>query len=109
MSFPDIVYRVPGPHFGPHGCTYDFRGVADESELDAALASGWFRSIEDARAPKESPAEAPVVDSGGFDDESPPSREELEQKATELGLKFDGRTTDKRLAERIAEALAAKE
>lgn len=38
-------------------------------------------------------------------DDAPPTREELEQKATELGIKFDGRTTDKKLAAKIAEAV----
>lgn len=43
------------------------------------------------------------------DDSAQPTREELEAKATELGLKFDGRTTDKSLAEKIEAALADSE
>jgi hypothetical protein len=39
------------------------------------------------------------------DDNAPPTRAELEEQATLLGIKFDGRTTDKRLADRIAEAM----
>lgn len=39
------------------------------------------------------------------DDNAPPTRAELEQQATLLGLKFDGRTTDKRLLERITETM----
>lgn len=35
----------------------------------------------------------------------PPSRSELEIKATELKLKFDGRTTDKKLFKMIEESL----
>lgn len=38
-------------------------------------------------------------------DDAMPTREELETKATELGLKFDGRTSDKKLTKLIAEAL----
>lgn len=38
-------------------------------------------------------------------DDTPPTRAELEQQATILGLKFDGRTTDKRLLERITETM----
>lgn len=38
-------------------------------------------------------------------DDAMPTREELEIKATELGLKFDGRTSDKKLTKLIAEAL----
>ncbi len=103
MSFPTIVYRTPGPHFGPPGKTYAFLGVANEAEMAKALADGWHPTIEQACEP---PAKAPEVDSGGFADESPPTRAELEQKARELGVSFDGRTTDKRLAERIAAAIA---
>jgi hypothetical protein len=39
------------------------------------------------------------------EENAPPTREELEAKATELGIKFDGRTTDKRLLDKITEAL----
>jgi hypothetical protein len=39
------------------------------------------------------------------EEDAPPSREELETKATELGIKFDKRTTDKRLLDKITEAL----
>lgn len=46
-----------------------------------------------------------VVDLPNEPDDAPPTRAELEQKATELGIKFDGRTTDKKLAAKIAEAL----
>jgi hypothetical protein len=38
-------------------------------------------------------------------DDAPPTREELEEKARELGIKFDGRTGDKLLLKRITEAL----
>lgn len=36
---------------------------------------------------------------------APPNRQELEQQAALLGIKFDGRTSDKRLLERINEAM----
>ena len=39
------------------------------------------------------------------DENAPPSREELEQKANELGIKFDGRTTDRKLLEKIEEVM----
>jgi hypothetical protein len=41
------------------------------------------------------------------EDNSAPTRVELETMATELGIKFDGRTTDKRLADKIDQALGA--
>ena len=53
---------------------------------DAAQPSGEQHSASDASEP---------------DDDAAPTREELEAKANELGIKFDGRTTDKVLAEKI--------
>lgn len=41
----------------------------------------------------------------GEPDDTPVTRAELEQKARELGVKFDGRTTDKKLAALIDEAM----
>lgn len=40
-------------------------------------------------------------------DNAPPTRAELETKAAELGLKFDGRTSDKKLEKMITESLGA--
>jgi hypothetical protein len=55
-----------------------------------------------AREPKEP---VPVVQAAEPDDNAPPTRQELEHQATLLGIKFDGRTTDKRLLDRISEAM----
>ena len=38
-------------------------------------------------------------------DDAPPTREELEAKARELGVKFNGRTSDKALAAKIQSTL----
>ena len=38
-------------------------------------------------------------------DDAPPTRAELEAKATQLALKFDGRTSDKKLAHLITKKL----
>jgi hypothetical protein len=40
------------------------------------------------------------------DDDAPPTREELEAKATELGIRFDGRTRDKKLGQLIQDRLS---
>jgi len=45
------------------------------------------------------------IQSDPINDDAPPTRAELESKATELGIKFDGRTRDKRLANLIDEKL----
>jgi hypothetical protein len=104
MEFPTIVYKVPGKHLRPHG-TYDYAGVNTQEEFDAKLSEGWYESLPAAIEGKPAkPAEAasePVLD-----DNAPPTREELEAKATELGIKFDGRYSDKKIAQMIDEALA---
>jgi hypothetical protein len=106
-SFPTIMYRVPGPHKKPRGGTYKTTGAADKAEFDALLKKGWFPSYEEAAAGKiagnASKAADPVEEA--IDDKSAPTRDELETKAKELGVSFNGRTSDKKLAERIAEAL----
>ena len=51
---------------------------------------------------------ATVVESEpeSVDDETAPTREELEAKATELGIRFDGRTKDKKLGQLIQDRLS---
>lgn len=106
IEFPALVYKAKGKHIRPHG-TYDFVGVNNAEELAQKLSEGWFESLEAAINPpkltvsNEKPAIEPVVD-----DNSPPTREELEAKAAELGIKVDGRHSDKKIAQLIDEALA---
>jgi hypothetical protein len=51
---------------------------------------------------------ATVVESEpeSVDYETAPTREELEAKATELGIRFDGRTKDKKLGQLIQDRLS---
>lgn len=51
------------------------------------------------------PPPPPTAPPAPVDEKSPPTREEMEQQATLLGLKFDKRTSDRRLLERINEAM----
>ena len=71
------------------------------------VAEGWCTSKADALAPKSAvpvaAADAPALDVS--DDNAPPTRDEMERKAVELGIKVDKRWSDKTLAERIDEAL----
>lgn len=62
-------------------------------DYEAALEAGWSHDREGA-----------LGDPG---DDAKPTREELEQKATELGIQFDGRMKDSTIARKIQEALAA--
>ncbi len=99
IEFPALVYKVPGKYVRPYG-TYDFTGVNDAEELQAKLKEGWFCSLSEAIEPQDKE----VVEEE--DDTAPPTRQELEEKATELGIKFDGRFSDKKIAQLIDEALA---
>lgn len=98
MEFPRMMYRV-GSMVELESGKYDWRIVQDKAECDAASGDGWHLDQYAAKAATEAPASTPA-------DDSPPTRDELEQKATELGLKFDGRWGDKRLADAIAAKLA---
>lgn len=76
------------------------------------VAEGWSTSKADALAPKPAVpvavANAPALDAPALDvsdDNAPPTRDEMERKAAELGIKVDKRWSDKTLAERIDEAL----
>jgi len=53
---------------------------------------------------KAEPAPAPEPDP--IDEDAGPTREELEAKATELGIRFDGRTKDKKLGQLIQDRLS---
>ena len=123
-AFPTLVYRAPGSSQHSSGGRYRYRGAEDQAEYDALLADGWHATIleavvaagDRAFAHNRKPAgllataratlaaQAPVVKPA---DDAPPTRVEMEAKATELGIKFDGRTSDARLLAKISEALRA--
>ena len=60
----------------------------------------------EAKAQAEAQTEAQEVMDIEPIDESAPTREELEAKATELGIRFDGRTKDKKLGQLIQDRLS---
>lgn len=100
MEFPTLVYKDGGPHQRPGG-TFDYKRIVSEDQLAAALADGWFLTLVEATQPAAiDQSEVPP------DDDAPPTRDELETKARELGLKFDGRTGDKALLAKIEAAIA---
>jgi len=106
-DFPTIMYRVPGPFKKPRGGTYGTRGAADQEAFDELTAKGWFPSYEAALGGKKAAKviEAAEAFEDAIDEVSDPTRDELETKAKELGVSFNARTSDKKLAERIAAAL----
>lgn len=97
MQFPTMLYRCPGLHQCPGG-TFSTIGAADQTAFDQHVAAGWHPTMPEAMAPKK-----PVVVVAS--DNAPPTRAELETKAKELGIAFDGRTGDKTIAGKIADAL----
>jgi hypothetical protein len=125
-AFPTLVYRAPGSSQHSSGGRYRYRGAANQAEYDALLAEGWHSTIlaavvaagDRAFAHNRKPAgllakaraklaeQAPVA-AAEAEDDAPATRVEMEAKAAELGIKFDGRTTDARLLAKIAEALRA--
>jgi len=62
---------------------------------------------EQAEAAAQAEAQAVEVVDTGPEDDAAPTREELEAKATELGIRFDGRTKDKKLGQLIQDRLSA--
>lgn len=91
-----MIYKCPGSVKWDNGMTFDWKNIPAGD-----IPEGWHRTVFDAHdamvkadQSKEDPKE-----------NEPPTRSEMEQKATELGLKFDGRTSDRKLAAMIQEAL----
>ena len=108
MIFPTQVFRSPGPYRKPGGNTYEVAGASNQEQLDNLLSRGWHLNVKDAfDPPKDEPAfipesePEPVIPS----DDAPPTREELIEKAKELGVPFNARTKDDVLLERITETL----
>lgn len=106
MTYPKHLYRAGGI-YGNAPRSFSVIGCADAGQEAALLAQGWFLSVEDAYAPttaKEVIQTAEALEDM-VDDMSPATRDELEQKARELGLPFNARTKDGVLAKRIADAI----
>lgn len=101
LTFPRAVYRSPGAIKAGKGLSYDAKRVENRAAYDEAIAAGWTH------APGEKPAPAPAPEPAPVDDDAPPTRAELEEQAAKLGLRVDGRWSDKKLAERIIEAMDA--
>jgi hypothetical protein len=103
MSFPTIVYKDKGPHQRKGG-TYDYKGVADQEELDAAIEAGWHTTLPAATGEVVSVAadfDRLKSEIETLGDNEPPTRAELEHQAKELGIKFSKKMTDAELAKLI--------
>lgn len=107
MSYPKHMFRQPGP-YGKGERTYRVTSASDEAEEKHLSERGWFVSKERmlaARFGLEEAVEAVEEFEEAIDEISPPTRDELEAKAKELGIGFNRKTKDEVLARRIAEVL----
>lgn len=85
-----MLYKL-GNHIEIEGSKFEY-AIVDETEVDEKLKDGWYLTT----------TEAKKVDSNNDGDVT---RDELEFKAKELGIKFDGRMSDKNLLAKIEEKL----
>lgn len=133
--FPTMLYRSPGPHKLPAGGTYFYIGAQTQEEFDEKIEAGWFASSEQAIEAAGDKATTPkrvadwriklkakktkkrkvskplgwkqaLTKQDPVQVDAPPTRTELETKAIELGIHFDGRTRDKRLGQLIQDKLS---
>jgi hypothetical protein len=80
--------------------------VKSLDEYEQAMGGGWFSTVGEATEAKATDIPLISPDAHEADSEdAPPTREELEAKATELGIEFSARIGDKKLAERIEAVL----
>lgn len=77
-----MLYRKDGIH-AIHGGMFDYIIVSEE-DIQKAIVEGWFLTTTEA-----------------IEEKKTYTREDLENIATSKGLKFDGRTSDKKLKELI--------
>lgn len=106
MKNATMLYKAPGPH-EIHGGHFDHIVVDadEEGAIEQAKESGWFLTTPEAKAAydatKEPEVKLPPNDLLG------PTRAELEQKANELKLKFNTKTTDEELSKLIQAKLGS--
>lgn len=106
-----MLYKCPGLH-EIHGGHFDYVIVEDD-KIEETLANGWFLTTPEAKQAHLNALAAQEADrmKAAQDIQEPndsvaaPTRAELEQKAAELQIKFDGRTSDKKLSDLIKATL----
>jgi hypothetical protein len=77
-----------------------------QAQIERKAIKVYFPSPMNVRVREPVEAVAEVVKAADpIVEDAPPTREEMTIKARELGIKFDGRTSDKKLSSLIATAL----
>lgn len=108
FDYPKMLYRFPATGQSSltlEGAAFDTATVDSAEDESAAAAEGWCTTWPAARAAHADAQAAKAAEEAAAAAAALPTRAELEQKATELGIKFDGRTSDKKLSDQIAAAL----
>lgn len=103
-DYPIFVYRKAEKD-REDGSAFDTKTIFNDYELAGAILMGWHYDVLSALSPEDKPSAGADNVVNPADDNLPPTRDELELKASELGLKFDGRTSDRKLSAMIDEAL----
>lgn len=101
LEYPKVMYRFPATGINAHKLedgNYDTATVTSADDEAAAHAEGWRPTWPEARQ-ADADAKAAIAANAA------PTREELEQKARELNITFDGRTSDKKLGDLIKATL----
>lgn len=103
-DYPRMLYRFPAQGLDVAALqegNFDTLIVDGADAHDAATAEGWSDTSPAAKDAHAAELEAKRLAA----ENAAPTRAELEAKATELGIKFDGRTSDKKLGDQISAAL----
>lgn len=95
-----MLFKFPGGMFDHYGKKFDYL-IVEHDDADAHVAKGWSLTVEQAIAAATAHAAVP----NETDDDAPPTRAELEEQAKKLGIKVDGRYSDRRLLALIAEKM----
>src|SRR3990167_11110301 len=111
MEFPRTVFKNHGP-IERAGGTFSALLIDGREAFENALEDGWYENLAVAIDPPKKVEPEKLEDLEPPDEkdpesEAPPTRLELEAKAKELGIRFDGRYSDKGLTAMIEKALGA--
>lgn len=131
ISYPALVYKSPGAYRKPNG-TYQTSTAFDDDAMAKLMALGWFKTAQEAiekagdkaypitrkkpakpvkkikpSKPFNAPKPAPADDVSKVLDNAKPTRAEMEEQATKLNIKFDGRTRDHKLLQLITDKIGA--
>jgi hypothetical protein len=112
-EYPRMLYRAAakaGPGTEPvHGGHFSLLTVSDFDALSVAINDGWSLTTGEAIAAQtKAKTDAEAALAAKIEDaNAQPTRAELQQKADELGIKVDGRWSDRKLRDVISAALGA--